>query len=130
MGFILRNNLNYDTQIGTLCASLHHRIFSIKNITKFTDFKTRLIFIKSLVIGKLIYCLPIYSQLTEGQISKLHKVIMTAARCSIGSYCFKKSKKYILDKCKMLAVKELIMCSMLLFVHKLITNKIPKEKIS
>merc|ERR1712105_156844 len=91
LGFILRYDGNMETQIGNPCSNLHFRIFNIRKLNKYTNFNTRLAFIKSLVIGKLIYAMPMYTQLNKAQISKMHKVIMTSARAVIGSFCFKKT---------------------------------------
>ena len=52
---------------------------------------------------------------------------MTSARTIIGNYCFKKSTKYILDKCNLLNAKQLITYSAIKFIHKTITNKLPKS---
>merc|ERR1712090_43145 len=43
----------------------------------------------------------------------------------IGSYCFRKSTQYILNKCNMLDAKQLITYSSIMFIKKLIINKIP-----
>ena len=42
------------------------------------------------VFGKLLYAIPLYTQVTLKQLNMIHKVIMTSARVCIGSYCFKK----------------------------------------
>ena len=108
LGITLRNNLSMETQIGTLCANLHSRIHTIRQITPFTTFHTRLQLIKSIVIGKLTYALPTYTQITDKLNIRIHRVIMAAARTIIGNYCFKKSINYILDKCKLLDSKDMI----------------------
>ena len=51
-------------------------------------FKTRLMFIKSFIIGQLIYALPIYLGMEKELYKKFHKIIMSA-RISIGNYCLK-----------------------------------------
>ena len=50
---------------------------------------------------------------------------MTVARAAIGSYCFKKSVGYILDKCKWYDIKDLILISSLNTIHKITINKYP-----
>ena len=52
---------------------------------------------------------------------------MTAARTAIGSYCYKKSISYILDKCKLLTIKDTIMFSAILFIYKIDKNNINKS---
>ena len=108
MGFTIRYDNGLETQKGNLCANLHFRISNIRKLPKLTNFKTRLTFIKSLGIGKLIYVIPLYTQTINAQINKFHKVIMAAPWASIGSYCFKKSIGYILGKCNLLTAKQLI----------------------
>ena len=39
---------------------------------------------------------------------KLHKVIMSSARAAIGNYCRYKSINYLLKKCNLLDIKDLI----------------------
>ena len=97
-----------DTQIGKLCATLHNRMFELRKVKKYTDFKTRLKFINAHVIGKINYLLPLYMHSSKEQIAKMHKVIMTAARLAIGDYCFKKSEIYILNKCGWLNINKMI----------------------
>ena len=46
------------------------------------------------VMGKLTYMLPLYMNAPSYLIDKLHKVVMTAARVAIGSYCPKKYNIY------------------------------------
>jgi len=61
LGTIIENNIKLDKEISKLASTLHNRINSIRNLTKFTTFKTRLKFLNAFVIGKLNYMLPIYS---------------------------------------------------------------------
>ena len=64
-------------------------------------------------MGKLNYMLPLYCSTNKFNIDKLHKIVMTAARTAIGSYCFKKSTTYILDKCGWLNINNMIIYSSL-----------------
>ena len=52
---------------------------------------------------------------------------MTAARASIGNYCFRKSTHYILNKCKWLTSSKLIKYRCISFIHNIITHKSPKS---
>ena len=51
---------------------------------------------------------------------------MTAARCTVGSYCFKKSNRYILDKCNWLPLEKMITLSSLNFIYNIEKYKKPK----
>ena len=70
--------------------------------------------------------LPLYSNAPKYLINKLHKVIMTAARVTIGDYCFKKYCKYILDKCSWLGIEKMILFSGIGFTYKILTKREPE----
>ena len=61
--------------------------------------------------------MPMYTQLNKYKISKIHKVIMTSACAAIGSFCFKKSIKYILEKCNILNAYDMISFSSIIFTE-------------
>ena len=115
-----------DSQVNKLASNLHNRINAINKIKPFTNFKSRLSFLNAYVIGKLNYMLPHYNKLPNHLNNKLHKILMTAARCAVGSYCFKKSNKYILDKCKWLPLEKMITLSSLNFIYNIEKYKKPK----
>ena len=57
---------------------------------------------------------------------KLHKVIMKAARFSIGNYCFKKSTYFILNRCKLTTINNMINISAIKLIHKTLHNESPE----
>ena len=95
LGTIIQCNLGLEKTVNKLSSELHQKIHQIRTITPYNDFSTRARFLNAFVIGKLNYMTPIYSIGNQNNINKLHKIIMTAARAAIGSYCFKKSIRYI-----------------------------------
>ena len=127
LGVILEQNLNWDIEIGTLCANLHSRLKNIQNISKYLNFHTRKQFISAIVVGKLQYAIPLYTNINNINILKIHRIIMSSARTIIGNYCFKKSIKYILDKVNLLDAKQFIIFSAINIIHKLISNSIPSQ---
>ena len=88
LGFYITSDLKLDSQIGKLTGQLHNRLYNLRQISRFLTFKNRLSFVKSFIIGKLIYAMPIYMGINTTLLQKVHKVIMTAARTAIGSYFF------------------------------------------
>ena len=126
LGYYLRSDLHLDSQIGKLSATLHNRIFQIKKLTKFTNFKTRATFIKAYVIGKVIYAIPLYMSANSDNLKKLHKIIMAGARAIIGQYCPRRSIDYILGKCSLLDAKDLILYSTLCFYHRMMKRETPQ----
>ena len=69
--------------------------------------------------------LPLYTNASKLNIQKLHKIVMTAARCVIGNYCFKQTKEYILNKVKWLDINKMIKYSRLCIINKILKNKSP-----
>ena len=52
LGTMIEKSLKMESEIGNLCKNLHNRVHNIRVLTKYTDFKTRLNFCNSFVIGK------------------------------------------------------------------------------
>ena len=103
---------------------------TVLHFTVLTTFKTRLNFIKSYVIEKLIYAMPLYMGINNILLNKLHKVIMSAARAAIGNYCYKKSINYILNKCNLMDIKHIILYSSLSFLFKMYKDNLPTSLMS
>ena len=108
-----------------MCATLHNKLFELRKLSKYTDFKTRLKFVNAYILGKINYLTPLYLSANKQQIDKIHKVLMTSARTVIGNYCFRKSKKYILNKCGWIDIVKMIKCSAMKVIHNIVTLKTP-----
>ena len=91
LGFMLQDDLKIDREINKISSQLHNRINNIRSLTKYTTFSTCLKFLNAYVIGKLNYMVPMYSIADLVNLNKLHKIITTAGRAAIGSYCHKKA---------------------------------------
>ena len=126
LGANITSDLKFNTHIGKLASACHNRIFQLRTLTKFTNFKTRLSFLNSYVIGKINYILPLYLHTNLENKNKLFKILKTAARAAIGNYCFKKSIVYILKKCNWQNLNNMIISSSLNFIHKIIVEKVPE----
>ena len=127
LGVILKKDLKWDSQIGNLCGQLHNRIYNIRKLTPVTTFKIRLNFIKSFVVGKLIYAMPIYMGIPNILMDKFHKVIMTGARAAMGNYCMYKSVNYIFKTCNIMSIKDMLLFSSLSLLHKLHIYRLPES---
>ena len=127
LGMYLSNDLSWDCQIGKLTANLHNRVFNINKLKKYTNFKTRLSFVNAYVIGKLRYMMPLYSNATCSNINRVHKLVMRAARTSIGSYCCRKSVGQILKICGWLPPTKMITHSAIVTLHSIIINRTPNS---
>ena len=116
--------------MGIICGQLHNRLHELNTVTKFMTFKTRLCFVKSFVIGKLQYVLPLYFGIDTNLQNKFHHVIMKSAHTIIGNYCFKKGINYILNKCGLLGIKEFIIFSSMKFLYSLSMSQEPNSIIT
>ena len=124
LGAYISFDLNYDHTINNMISKMHNRIYQVKKIIPFTNFKTRLSVINSIVMGVLFYILPIHYNCTNNQLKKLHKVVMTAAKTVMGYGYFKMSNIKILEKCQWLSIYNLLRYSSIVFLYKI---KIYKE---
>ena len=71
--------------------------------------------------------LPLYTQASNENINKIHKIIMRAA---IGNYCCRFTISKILGICKWPAAKDMINHSAITTIHNIINNKKPKSIIN
>ena len=71
--------------------------------------------------------MPLYMGINNILLNKFHKVIMSTARAAIGNYCYKKSTNYILNKCNLMGINNIIMYSSLSFLFKIYKNNLPKS---
>ena len=127
LGFILSDSLKNDCQINSLASNLHHKMKTLRDVLKYASQKSRINFLNSIVIGKLNYLLPLLNNCSSSAHSKLHKIVMTAARTGIGNYCYKQSVSKILRQCKFMNIDQMIKVSCLKFAHSLILNRIPES---
>merc|ERR1712240_73314 len=73
------------------------------------------------------YMLPIYMGADANNITKLHWVLMKAARSAIGDYCCKQSINQILNRCKWLEIRLMIKHAAITTLHSIITNQTPQS---
>ena len=124
LGSYVSHDLSNEREICQIIPLLNNRINLFEKLKKYTDFKTRLQFANSYIIGRLIYMMPTYTNLNGSQKGRLHKIVMRAARMTLNSYCFRKSINFILGKCNWLDINKMIKLSSVKFINNvLITQK-------
>ena len=79
----------------------------------------------AVILGKLNYMLPTYSNITEIQRQKIHVTIMKAARATIGLPCYRWSTQRILETVGWIPVKAMIEKAKLKVLHNIIITKQP-----
>ena len=101
---------------------------SLSQISKYCRQKTIAQFIQAYVIGKLNYMVSAYLSSPAYQLSKLDKVILRAARISVGAYKARKmSNKQLLAECGFRSIRAYTQISGLNFFHKLVQLKKPEN---
>ena len=125
LGSYLSHDLSNEREISQIIPLLNNRINQLEKLKDHTDFQTRLQFSNSYIIGRLIYMMPLYTNLNCNQRDRLHKVLMRTARMILNSYCFKKSIEYILGKCNWFDINEMIKLSSIKFINNLLITQKP-----
>ena len=113
-------------EINQLFSKANYRLFECSKVKQFTNFQTRLQIVNAVVISKISYMLPLYSNCSRDQLNKLNKLIMKAARFAIGNYCFKRSISFILNACSFVSVNRMIVNSALKVIQKTIYTAQPR----
>lgn len=90
-----------------------------------TTIKTRKMLVKSIVIGKLIYTLPLLVNSTQNQLQRLNTLINKCGKTIIGNPCLRWSSNRILNKAGLSNLWHMLIESGLNFIHKLQVNKTP-----
>ena len=97
----------------------------IRRIKNFTTMLTRKKMANSVILGKLNYMLPTYTNITEIQRQKIHVVLMKAAKATIGLPCYRWSTQRILETVGWIPLKAMIEKAKLKVLHNIVITKQP-----
>ena len=92
-----------------------------------TSFKTRKHLVKSIVMGKLYYTIPLLINCTHGQLKRLNTVINKACKVIMGNPCLKWSTERLNNRCGIKNIWHIIMERGLNMMHKIIIKNIPLQ---
>merc|ERR1712240_428773 len=99
LAFQIQSNLHNNAQISKTISNINNILYNIRKLGNQTKFKTRRTLVKSIVIGKLNYVLPLLSNSTKQQLHKLNSLIIKSCKNIIGNPCFRWSTRKMLNKC-------------------------------
>ena len=125
LGNIMNPQLNNEAEINNLIKNIEYRTTMIRKIKNFTTMITRMKMANAVIIGKLNYMMPTYTNLTEMQRQKLHVVLMKAAKATIGLPCYRWSNQRILETIGWIPLKEMIEKAKLKVLHNILITKQP-----
>ena len=99
LGFHFNSKFTHETEINLLLSQLYYKYHQLLQLKQYMDFKTKVNLCNSLILSKLRYFLPFYTNAPNYQVNKFHKLLMKLARFCLGHYGFKISVKKILQRC-------------------------------
>ena len=126
LGSLISSDNKLTSNINELISNLNFRLFNLTKIKKYTNYKSRLSYVNSFVIGKLNYMLPLLLSAPKDLVHKVHLIYMKAAKVILNFNTFKQSNKFILQSCKWPSLVSLIQFASLNFIHKIIYNRSPE----
>ena len=127
LGYTIQSNLKNDTQIGNTISNLNNRLYNIKKLGTKTKTETRAMLVKSLVIGKLNYSLPLLINSTKAQLSKLNTIVNKSCKIIIGNICLKWSSTKLQTRCKLNNIWHMILIQGLTLLHKIKRTNEPES---
>ena len=86
LGYRLSSNLSTDNQINYLSQQCFHRINTIKSTSDITDKQTRLQLANAVIMGKLNYTLPLFSNMSKYAHDKFHKIELLCLSLEVSRY--------------------------------------------
>merc|ERR1712090_69564 len=97
----------------------------VKNVLKFSTFKTKLMVINSVIISVIRYAAPLLIDSTKAQLQQIQTIILKVSRSILGYDSYRLSTSQILDKLNWMSIHHIIMSESLKFFHKIIFNQEP-----
>ena len=126
LGYIKQSNLQHDKHIAQLTSNINSRLYNIKKLSSHSTIKSRTIITKAIVIGKIVYCLPLLCNAKKSQLAKLNTLVMKTCRVIMGNPCMRWTNTRLLNKCKMNTIYQMITEQAINFIHKIQTTTIPQ----
>ena len=127
LGFYIQNNLLYNKQINDMVSKGYNRLNQLRSLSTTANFNSCLAIANAIVFGSVNYGIPILINADKKLLMKLHKLIMSTARCVIGSPCYKMSTKAILNKLNWLSLYQTINFSSIKLFRKIVMSNCPKS---
>ena len=121
------SDLSNTANINNIISKVNYRLSVLKGIFKFSDQKTRLILMDSLVISVFRYCCPLLIDSNINLIAKLQTLLMKCTRYILGFMSYKMSTMKIMAELNMVTIHHLIIKETIQFIHKIIYNNSPSS---
>ena len=125
LGLLISSDNSDIAALNELIKSVNFRLFNLAKVRSCTDFKTRLRFLSSFVMGKISYLLPIFLSASTEIKHKLHLLQIKTAKAAWGSNTFRVSNKKLLERCGWPSLNSYLQHSSLTYIHRILYTGIP-----
>ena len=88
LGYIISNELSHDHYINHIVSKVNYRIHVFCKIRQYLPSNYRILLNSATILSLFYYIAPILMNCTTKQLSLLNKLLLKAARVTIGSPCF------------------------------------------
>ncbi len=80
LGLELNESLNFENHYMQVCKTMNNRIFLLNRHKHLFTFKWRHIFVTSLILSLLDYCLPVWGDVPEYKAKRINRILLRAAK--------------------------------------------------
>lgn len=123
LGLELNESLVFENHYIQVCKTMNNRIFLLNRYKHLFTFKWRHIFITSLILSILDYCLPVWGDVPEYKAKRINRILLRAAKLVLLKNAFVTTKLDAFDKLNWLLFSERVEIYSLCFIFKHVKQK-------
>merc|ERR1712115_299721 len=125
LGVYFTSGLSNHANILNIISKVNYRMYTMREAFSFSSKKSKIIFLKSMVISIIRYCSPILIDSDVKILDKLQTLLMKCTRPILGLPSFKMSTLQIMAELRTLTVHQMVMKESIQFIHKVLSRKSP-----
>ena len=125
LGSIITPTATAHAELNATLSHCYYRLNILRKIKNVTNTATRIQFVHSFVLSRLLFSMTSFTSLPLYHLNKLHKLVMNSARLARGDIGYKISCNKILTELNMLNFRQLIFVKMCIECHNIIVSKEP-----
>ena len=118
----ITSGLSNHANINNIISKVNYRLSLLKVIFKFTERRTKLILINSIIVSVFRYCCPLLIDSNCTSLNKLQTLLMKCARTILGFRSLKMTTVKIMKELNMVTIHHMIMKESIMFIHKVLFN--------
>ena len=114
-------------ELNATISSCYHKLNILQGIKDIADTKTKVQFINSYIISRILFSITSFSSLPQYHLKKLHNIIMALACFARGNVGYRVNTNNILSPLNMLNYRQLIYARSVIECHKYLYSKQPEN---